>query len=107
MRLAWIYSVETTLILHLSRGPILKQLMYSDLLIDNIMWQHQRLSKTCGSLVVLKRFLTKTIPDKFGSEDGCISYIKTIIAGHKLAFMSVYAPNGFDPIFFTTLFEIF
>lgn len=63
-------------------------------------------SKTRGSLIVLKRSLSITILDKFGSVDGRISYITTIIAGRKLAFMSVYAPNQVDPIFFTTLTEI-
>lgn len=106
--LAWIYSVETILISYLSRSLISKQLIYSDLLIENIMWQHQCLliSKIRGSLVVLKRSLSITILDTFGSEDGRISYIKTVIAGCKLAFISVYAPNQSDPIFFTTLSEI-
>lgn len=63
-------------------------------------------SKTRGSLILLKRSLSITILDKYGSEDGRISYIKSIIAGRKLAFISVYAPNHFEPIFFTTLSEI-
>lgn len=63
-------------------------------------------SKTTGALIVLKRSMSITILDEFGSEDGRISYIKTIIAGRKLAFMSVYAPNQFDPTFFTPLSEI-
>ena len=56
-------------------------------------------SKIHGSLIVLKHSLSITILDQFGSEDGHISYIKTIIAGCKLAFMSVYAPNQFNLIY--------
>lgn len=63
-------------------------------------------SKTRGSLIVLKRSLSITILGKFGSEDGRISYIKSIIAGCKLVFVSVYAPNQIDSLFFTTLSEI-
>uniref|UniRef100_A0A3Q1FVW2 exodeoxyribonuclease III n=1 Tax=Acanthochromis polyacanthus TaxID=80966 RepID=A0A3Q1FVW2_9TELE len=63
-------------------------------------------SKTRGSLIVLKRSLPITILEKFGTEDGRISYIKSIIAGCRIAFISVYAPNQLEPLFFTALSEI-
>lgn len=57
-------------------------------------------TKTRGSLVVLKRNVSMTILEKFGSEDGRIYYIKTIISGRKFAFISVYAPFQYEPQFF-------
>lgn len=53
-------------------------------------------TKTRGSLVVLKCNLSMNIIEKFDSEDGRISYIKTIISGCKFAFISVYAPSQYD-----------
>lgn len=50
-------------------------------------------SNSRGSLVVLKRNLPLTILENDGSDDGCTSYIKTILAGIKVAFGSIYAPN--------------
>lgn len=44
--------------------------------------------------------------EKFGSKDGRISLIKTIIAGRKIAFLSVYSPNQFDLEFFQDLSEL-
>lgn len=60
-------------------------------------------SKSRGSLVVLKRSLSINILEKFGSSDGRISLIKTITAGRKLAFLSVYTPNKCDQEFFQNL----
>lgn len=62
-----------------------------------------RVTKTRGSLVELKRNLSISILDKSGSEDGRISYIKTIIAGCKFAFISVYAPSQYELGFFPSL----
>lgn len=62
--------------------------------------------KTRGSLVVLRRNLPITVLGQFGSEDGRISYIKTIISGRKFAFISVYAPSQYEPEFFPRLTEV-
>lgn len=63
-------------------------------------------SKTRGSLIVLKRSLSLNIVGKYGSEDGRVSYIKTIISGHKFAFISVYAPSQYEPDFFPKLTSV-
>ena len=63
-------------------------------------------TKTRGSLVVLRRNLSITILGQYGSEDGRISYIKTIISGRKFAFVSVYAPSQYEPEFFPRLTEV-
>lgn len=63
-------------------------------------------TKTRGSLVVLRRNLSITILGQFGSEDGRISYIKSVIAGRKFAFISVYAPSQYEPEFFPSLTEM-
>lgn len=60
-------------------------------------------SKTRGSLIVLKRSLSLNIVGKYGSEDGRVSYIKTIISGRKFAFISIYAPSQYEPDFFPKL----
>uniref|UniRef100_A0A3Q3ETQ5 exodeoxyribonuclease III n=1 Tax=Kryptolebias marmoratus TaxID=37003 RepID=A0A3Q3ETQ5_KRYMA len=63
-------------------------------------------SKNRGSLIVLKRNLSLNILGKYGSEDGRVSYIKTIIAGHKFAFISIYAPSLYEPDFFSKLISV-
>lgn len=63
-------------------------------------------SKIRGSLIVLKRSLSLNIVGKYGSDDGRVSYIKTIISGHKFAFISVYAPSQYEPDFFPKLTSV-
>lgn len=63
-------------------------------------------SKTRGSLVVLRRTLSFTILESYGDGDGRVSYIKTILAGRKVAFVSIYAPNVFDSEFFIHLTDL-
>lgn len=64
------------------------------------------LSKPRGSLIVLKRNLLLNILTKYGSEAGRVSYIKTIIAGHKFAFILIYAPSKYEPDFFSKLISV-
>ncbi len=63
-------------------------------------------TKTRGSLVVLRCNLSITILGQFGSEDGRISYIKTVISGCKFVFISIYAPSQYEPEFFPRLTEV-
>lgn len=63
-------------------------------------------SKTRGSLIVLKRSLSLNIMGKYGSEDGRIAYIKTVISGRKFAFISVYAPSQYESDFFPNLVSV-
>lgn len=63
-------------------------------------------SKTRGSLIVLKRNLSLNILDTFGSEDGRVAYIKTVIAGRKFAFISIYAPSQYEPDFFSNVITV-
>uniref|UniRef100_A0A3B4V253 exodeoxyribonuclease III n=1 Tax=Seriola dumerili TaxID=41447 RepID=A0A3B4V253_SERDU len=60
-------------------------------------------TKTRGSLVVLKRNLPITVLEKYGGDDGRVSYIKTIIAGRNFTFNSVYAPSQYEYEFFPNL----
>ena len=53
-------------------------------------------TKTRGSLVVLKHNLPITVLEKYSDDNGRVSYIKTIIAGHNFAFISVYAPSQYE-----------
>lgn len=47
--------------------------------------------------MVLKRKLPFNIVERYSCEEGRVSYIKTVIAGMNLAFLSIYAPSHFDP----------
>lgn len=60
-------------------------------------------TRTRGSLVVIKRNLSITVLEKYGSDDGRVSYIKTNIAGRNFAFISVYAPSHCESEFFPKL----
>uniref|UniRef100_A0A3B4XFD1 exodeoxyribonuclease III n=1 Tax=Seriola lalandi dorsalis TaxID=1841481 RepID=A0A3B4XFD1_SERLL len=60
-------------------------------------------TKTRGSLVVLKCNLPITVMEKYGGDDGRVSYIKTVIAGRNFAFISVYAPSQYESEFFPNL----
>lgn len=72
--------------------------------------REQWATRTGGSLIVLKRSLSITILNSSGTEDGCISYIKSIIACLllycKIVFISVQAPNQFEPTFSPNLSDI-
>lgn len=57
-------------------------------------------TKTRGSLVVLRRNLSITTLGQFGSEDGKISYIKTIISGCRFAFILAMLPPNMIHSFF-------
>uniref|UniRef100_A0A3B3XBS5 exodeoxyribonuclease III n=1 Tax=Poecilia mexicana TaxID=48701 RepID=A0A3B3XBS5_9TELE len=63
-------------------------------------------SKNRGSLIVIKHNLSLNILGKYVSEDDRVSYIKTIIAGHKFAFISIYAPSLYEPDFFSKLISV-
>uniref|UniRef100_A0A3Q3BEX2 exodeoxyribonuclease III n=1 Tax=Kryptolebias marmoratus TaxID=37003 RepID=A0A3Q3BEX2_KRYMA len=63
-------------------------------------------SKNRGSLIVLKRNLSLNILRKYGREDGRVLYLTTIIAGHKIAFISIYAPSSYEPDFFPKLISV-
>lgn len=60
-------------------------------------------SRSHGSLVVLKRSLSLSIMETFGSSDGCISYVKAVIAGRKTCLISIYTPNQFELKYVTEL----
>lgn len=62
-------------------------------------------SKTRDSLVALRHTLSLTILESYGDGDGPVSYIKTILAGRKVVFVSIYAPNVFDSDFFFYSFD--
>lgn len=53
-------------------------------------------SRSRGSLVALKRSLSLSIMETFGSSDGCISYVKAVIAGRETCLISIYTPNQFE-----------
>lgn len=57
-------------------------------------------SKSRGALVLLRRSLSLTIIETYGSEDGRIAYIKTNINDLKVALLCIYAPNQFSSDFF-------
>lgn len=50
-------------------------------------------SKTRGSLVVLKQSLSLTILENYGSKDGHITYIRTIISGQKFVYVYICTSN--------------
>ncbi len=52
---------------------------------------------------MLRRKLSLNILGSAGTMDGRVSILKTVISGNKIAFVSVYAPTIFDPLFFPTL----
>uniref|UniRef100_A0A667XZT6 Endonuclease/exonuclease/phosphatase domain-containing protein n=1 Tax=Myripristis murdjan TaxID=586833 RepID=A0A667XZT6_9TELE len=62
-------------------------------------------NKTKGVLIVARRSLQFTNLGTGGDLEG-ITFIKTIIANRKIAFVSIYAPNSFDPNFYTQLTEL-
>uniref|UniRef100_A0A3P9N2G4 Endonuclease/exonuclease/phosphatase domain-containing protein n=1 Tax=Poecilia reticulata TaxID=8081 RepID=A0A3P9N2G4_POERE len=63
-------------------------------------------SKSKRSLIVLKHNPSLNIVGKYESEDGRISYVKTIIAGHKFVFISIYALSLYDPNFFSKFISV-
>ncbi len=60
-------------------------------------------SKSRGALVLVRRSLSLTIIESYGSEDGRIAYIKTNINGLKVALLCIYAPNQFSLDFFEAI----
>ena len=60
-------------------------------------------SQSKGSLIVLRRRLSLNILGKESLMEGRVAILKTIISGCKIAFVSVYAPSTFDPMFFPNL----
>lgn len=75
------------------------------LVTDTIMWLLLALLHPKPEvLVVLSRASSLTILESHG--DGRFSYTKTILAGRNVAFTSIYAPNDFDPDFFTYLTDL-
>ena len=64
------------------------------------------LNKTKGVVIVVRRNFQVTNLGVGGDSDGRITFMKTIIENKKIAFLSIYAPNSFDPDFYVRLSNI-
>ena len=64
------------------------------------------LNKTKGVVIVVRRNFQVTNLGVGGDSEGRITFMKTIIENKKIAFLSIYAPNSFDPDFYVRLSNI-
>ena len=62
--------------------------------------------RTKGVMIIARRNLGASILGKGGDSDGRITYVKTEIENHKIAFMAIYAPNKYDSEFYAKLTSI-
>lgn len=62
--------------------------------------------KARGVLILVKGSLNITDLGSGRDNQGRIAYIKSVINGAKIAFVSVYAPNDFDSVFYDDLTDI-
>ena len=62
--------------------------------------------RTKGVMILARRNLGASILGKGGDSDGRITYVKTEIENHKIAFMAIYAPNEYDAKFYAELTSI-
>ena len=64
------------------------------------------LTKTKGVAIIARRNLEFTNLGSGGDSAGRITFTKTKIENNKIAFLAIYAPNKFDPVFYTQLSDI-
>ena len=62
--------------------------------------------RTKGVMILARRNLGASILGKGGDSDGRITYVKTEIENHKIAFMAIYALNEYDAEFYAKLTNI-
>ena len=64
------------------------------------------LNKTKGVIILIRKALQISIIGKGGDEDGRVAFLKCIYNERKVAFISIYAPNSYENVFFTQLNSI-
>lgn len=60
-------------------------------------------TKTKGVAIVARRSFGMKIQDTWSDAEGRLTIVKTEISNRKIAFISVYAPNCFDRVFYDNL----
>ncbi len=63
-------------------------------------------NKSKGTIILFHSNLGINSVRKGSDQEGRIAYVKTIIEGTKIAFLSVYAPNMYDNSFYSSLYQI-
>lgn len=63
-------------------------------------------NKAKGVIILMRNSLKFHIVDKGNDQDGRIAYLKGNFAGEKIAFITCYAPNSYEPAFFCFLSKI-
>lgn len=69
--------------------------------VDIAMVSASALIKTKGVLIVVRRNLQFTNVGVGNDADGRMAFMKAVIGNKKIAFLSFYAPNSYDAIFYT------
>ena len=59
-------------------------------------------NRTKGVIILFRSNLKVSIIKKGQDQEGRIAYVKTIINCQKIAFISVYTPNTYNNLFFTS-----
>ena len=63
-------------------------------------------NRTKGVIILFRSNLKISIIKKGSDQLGRIAYVKTILNGERIAFISAYAPNTYDNLFFASLSSI-